>query len=257
MAITGIEYTLFKSMREQNVIPMNGDILELGEANWYGDVDIRLLAQDIYKYAAQSKRKELFDSLNEILESKRRTYLWEIAKIYYATFFQPNSMDAIDFDGTEKAMKLDLNLPIDLKKQYDIVTNLGTAEHVFDIAQVFKTIHRHTKPGGLMLHGLPLSGWVDHGFYSLNPTFYWDIAAANQYVVVAVVYADHKPLKLKQLITRESIVDMAKNGEIAQNSLIYTIFKKASDETEFVVPIQGYYARSVSESTKKAWMELR
>lgn len=257
MAITGIEYNLFKLLREQSAVPLDSEVLELGEANWYGDVDVRVLGQDVYRFVPEDSRQETFRRLDEIVAAKRPGMLFEIAKIFWQTFLQPRAMTAIDFHGTEQALKLDLNTPLDLGRQFQVVLNLGTAEHVFNVAQVFKTIHDHAAPGGVMVHGLPFSGWVDHGFFNFNPTFYWDLAAANGYTVMAAVYTELNPLKLVQLHGRESIIEMVKQDQIGKNSLIYVVLRKAEQESGFRIPFQGYYANAVSKEAAEAWKTLR
>ena len=177
MAITQIEYQLFRSLREQGALPLGGSMLELGEANWYGDVPLEQLGEDIYRFAPEAQRKPLFEALDAQNREKGKWWLFAVADIFWKTFLQPKERVAIDFHGTESALRLDLNQTIDLSRTFDIVTNLGTAEHIFNVHQTFKTIHDHTAPKGLMIHGLPFSGWVDHGFYNFNPTFYWDLAA--------------------------------------------------------------------------------
>lgn len=257
MAITAIEYSLFRSLREQNVLPLRGDILELGEANWYCDVDLSVLGQDIYRFAPEESRQSLFQQLDEIAQAKRPGIVWEIAKVYWQTFFQPRSMAAIDFHGTEQALKLDLNDPVDLQRQFHVVLNLGTVEHVFNVAQAFKTIHDHTLPGGLMVHGMPFAGLVDHGFYSFNPTFYLDLAAINGYEVLVALYAEINPMKLVQFQAREQILEMAKNGQIGKNALLYAVLRRPAEARPFRVPIQGYYAESISREAADAWNTLR
>lgn len=257
MAITAIEYSLFRQMREQNAVPLGADLLELGEANWYGDVAIEQLGQDIYRFAREEERTDLFRRLDEIVQAKRPSILFEIAKVFWKTFWQPNSMTAVDFHGTEGSLKLDLNHPIELPKRYHAVFDLGTAEHVFNIAQVMKTIHDYTLPGGLMIHGLPFTGWFDHGFYNLQPTFFWDLALANGYTVMAYLYVEHKPLKLVQLTKREDIVEMAQKKQIADNALLYCVLRKPMSEQPFQVPIQGYYAGTISSVAAQAWKTLR
>jgi hypothetical protein len=257
MAITGIEYNLFKLLREQDALPTGADVLELGEAKWYGDMDVHILGQDLYRFLPEEKRLEAFRRLDEIVTAKRPGMLFEIAKIFWLAFLQPRSLSAIDFHGSDHALKLDLNVPIDLGRRFQIVLNLGTAEHVFNVAQVFKTIHDHAVPGGIMVHGLPFSGWVDHGFFNFNPTFWWDLAAANDYTMMAAVYAELNPLKLIQLHTRESIIEMARQERIGRNSLIYTVLRKAGDDSDFRIPMQGYYANAISGEAASAWKTLR
>jgi hypothetical protein len=135
--------------------------------------------------------------------------------------------------------------------------NLGTAEHVCNVLQVFKTIHDFTLPSGLIVQALPFSGWVDHGFYNFNPTFYWDLAAANGYVMQLCVYTEIDPFKLVQLHRRESILELANAGQIGHNSMIYVLLRKPAQHAEFKVPIQGYYAEAISAEAAEAWMTLR
>lgn len=257
MAITAIEYSVFRSMRQQNLIPLGGDILEIGESNWYGDVPIEQLAQDIYLFAREEEKRDLFVKLDEIVRSKREKFLFEIAKVFWQVFWHPSSMTAIDFHGTEKALKIDLNYPIELPRRFHSVINLGTLEHIFNVAQLMKTVHDYTLPNGLMIHEVPFTGWYEHGFYNIQPTFFWDVALFNGYGVVLFLYAELKPLKLIQLLKRESIIELVKNKMISENSLLFCILKKPPEERPFRIPIQGYYAGTISPELAEAWRTLR
>lgn len=257
MAINIIEYNLLRRMRQENMLPLGADILELGEANWYGDVGLNVLSQDIAKYAAPERQQALAAQLQETVAANGKDVMWDIAKIYWETFLRPASMTAIDFHGTEKALQLDLNGPIDLGRRFDIVMNIGTLEHVFNVAQGFKTVHDHTRPGGFMLHGMPFTGWVEHGFYNFNPTIIWDLAASNDYRIEMFVYSEIKPAKIVQLTEREQVLKMAKNREIGENSMIYVLLRRPDEEKPFQIPMQGFYARSISQEANAAWKALR
>lgn len=50
-----------------------------------------------------------------------------------------------------------------------------------------------------MIHGMPFHGWIDHGFYCFQPTFYWDLAAANRYEPLKVYVCGITPTKLIQM----------------------------------------------------------
>jgi SAM-dependent methyltransferase len=201
MAITAVEYSLFRSLRRQGLLPLGGDVLEIGEANWYGDVGVLDLQKDIQEFAPEERRGALEVRLGELIK-RTPAPLFDIAKVVWETFLHPASLTAIDFHGTADALRLDLNKPIDLQRQFDVVMNLGTVEHVFNVAQAMQTIHDHTRPGGLMIHGMPLSGWVEHGFYAFNSTFYFDVARANGYEVVLALYAELDTLKMLRLADR-------------------------------------------------------
>jgi SAM-dependent methyltransferase len=84
----------------------------------------------------------------------------------------------------------DLNEPIQLPETFDVITNFGTAEHVFDIAKVFRFVHDTLKLGGVALHALPAFGQMEHGFFNIHPTTYFDLAAANGYAIEDIAYLD-------------------------------------------------------------------
>jgi len=70
----------------------------------------------------------------------------------------------------------DLNYPIapDHAKQYDFVLDVGTLEHCFNIAQAAFNMAGLVKVGGMIFHENPSTGWNNHGFYALQPTWYAD-----------------------------------------------------------------------------------
>lgn len=256
MAITAIEYSLFRSYRRGGLLPLGGDVLEIGEANWYGDVGVLDLQADIAAWAPEDDRERLSARLTE-LTTVRPPPLFDIAKVFWATFLQPKSMTAIDLHGGPEALRLDLNRPVKLERRFDLVMNLGTVEHVFNVAQALETIHDHTHPGGLMLHGMPMSGWLDHGFYSFNPTFYFDLARANRYEVVSAVYAELDPLRLIALADRDTPMRLSQAGQLGRNGLIYILFRRPGQELPFQPPMQGYYAGALSDEAAVSWRKDR
>ncbi|MSN25196.1 MAG: hypothetical protein GJV46_04930 [Geobacter sp.] len=258
MAITAVEYAIFSELKKSRLLPPHPTFLELGEANWYGDVPYERLSDDICQLLDDNEEQiELLQELIDAVRNQLPGMLWDVAKIFYRIFLNYRETVAIDFGGTEKALKLDLNQPISLGREFDVVYNGGTAEHVFNVWQFFKTVHDHTTGGGLMIHGAPFTGWLDHGFFNFNPTFYWDLAAANGYIVQQFLYTEVTPLKLVQILRREQLAEMAKAGLVGTNSNIYVVFKKPDENRPFITPQQGYYANTVSEQVKESWKSLR
>lgn len=68
---------------------------------------------------------------------------------------------SVDINGEDGALPLDLTKPEmfgEFKNKYDILTNLGTTEHVEPIDKqydCFSIIHSVVKPGGIMIHMVP------------------------------------------------------------------------------------------------------
>ena len=94
------------------------------------------------------------------------------------------------FDGRAD-WRLDLNQPFKLPWQFSVVTNFGSSEHIFNIAQSFRTIHELLEPGGVALFVLPAFGDIDHGFWNVHPTVYFDVAEENGYTIEDFLYVDN------------------------------------------------------------------
>ena len=91
---------------------------------------------------------------------------------------------AIDVDGSPGSIPLDLNfdeVPSELKKRFQLVTNFGTTEHVANQLQAFKIVHDLTARGGVMIHHLPSQGYLNHGLMNYNMKFFWMLARSNGY----------------------------------------------------------------------------
>lgn len=87
--------------------------------------------------------------------------------------------DIVQERGCEKPC--DLNKPDNLKyanEYYDIVLDVGTVEHCFNIAQALMNMAGLVKQGGYIIHENPFNS-PNHGFYNLNPTFFVDFYEAN------------------------------------------------------------------------------
>lgn len=263
MPIHALTYKIICDISSTGILPENPHILELGESNWFGDLPLKKLGQDIRsRVSNQALKTELLERLVECsnqLTQDPPLYeaLWELPKIFYKAVLNYASYTAIDLSGSQNSLKLDLNKPIELDRQYDIVIDFGTAEHVFNTFQVFKTVHEATCPGGLMLHGLPFHGWIDHGFYNFQPTFFMDLAAANNYSTTMFLYRNMQSGEVIQIRDQDQISKLFDSAHITGSGSLFTVFQKAPAETEFCVPIQGYYEGRASDTVKQAWHNNR
>ena len=257
MALSATHHFLMRDFFRKGLLPRHGALLEIGEANWYGNVDPHVLAADIQEFISDpTRRAALAQRLDQLLAEKSETYLFDLVKIFYEIFFEPTEVQAVDFEGTPCAQPLDLNLPLVLSRRFEVVINHGTAEHIFNIGQVFKTIHDFTVPGGLMIHESPFTGWVDHGFYNLQPTLFFDLAASNHYAL-AVFIEDLAAKTITQLQTRDQVYELTRSKQLPENAMLFTILKKDLDDRPFAIPIQGYYGKTLSARGMAAWTELR
>jgi hypothetical protein len=83
-----------------------------------------------------------------------------------------------------RSEKVDLNLDLERTDSWDVVTNFGTSEHLFNQFAFMKNCHDLTRQGGVSLHVLPVSSGMDHGFFNYHPTFFRSLAIANNYEIL-------------------------------------------------------------------------
>jgi len=92
--------------------------------------------------------------------------------------------ESIDGNG-RGTITADLNKPLpNLKMQFDLVTDFGTGEHIFDQRQVFKSIHLLTVRGGYFVFDRPCQGYKGHCYWLADECVWKDFAAANDYDIL-------------------------------------------------------------------------
>jgi SAM-dependent methyltransferase len=219
--------------------------------------------------------KDWIDKCSQTAEKTIRhpvEYVWE----YFEDLGFSNYL-AIDINTELRSIAMDLNFILKDKynytEQFDLVTNNGTGEHIFDQRTVFENMHNLCKVGGIMLCVLPFAPWINHGFYNYHPALFRDIAAANgyewglfwlaqntgKYVEMPIsmnswgYYEQKKPrLPLSDL---ESAYDELHNRDgKAQNISIVTAYRK-TNEYNFQIPMQGRYVNDVVDELKTEYSD--
>ena len=155
MAITSYLHEILIFLKKKELISSGKtkSIFEIGEQNWYGDVSLKDLIKTINNYSDSKDKEVLCKKLNEIiLLTKKgtdpRTFAFDVAKIFYKAIFDYKEYMALDLKGTKHSTNFDLNNEYKDSKTYDVVTNIGTSEHIFNQLAVFKTIHNIVAVGG-------------------------------------------------------------------------------------------------------------
>jgi len=170
-------------------------------------------------------------------------YLYEILGI--------KNYKSIDISGEHGAIVHDLNKPFNdtsMFNKFDIATDFGSCEHVFNVSECYKTLHKLLKPGGyLIIDQAILKG---NGYFKFDEVFFEGIAAANNYKIIfssyvittgektknGSYYQFHIPRNHKLL----DVLDYSKLGNIDKSDGIgiFAVMQKITDE-EFKTPYQG------------------
>jgi hypothetical protein len=145
-----------------------------------------------------------------------------LAREFYEQDMRCGRYEAIDGNARGTIMAdLNLRLSKKLRGAFDLVTDFGTGEHIFDQRQVWNSVHDMTKAGGYIAFDRPTQGYAVHCYYNTNMCLFEDLAAANGYKVINL---EQRP---------------GSRGE-----LIRGVFKKLSADV-FRVPQQGRYKKTL------------
>lgn len=152
----------------------------------------------------------------------------------------------VDADGRYDAFVWDLNLPVPAEQRgrWDLITNHGTLEHVFNVYQGFKNLHDLAHPGSLILHLMPFQGHEDHGFFNFQPVLFDDLAAENKYEIVdraAIIYRVSDNAETARIVPYERDRYRSLYFEDKEAESLYAVVLRKTVDAEFRVPFQGIY----------------
>lgn len=130
----------------------------------------------------------------------------------------------------------DLNVYLHPERKYDIVLDVGTVEHCFNIGQAIVNMAEMLNIGGIIIHENPFN-WPNHGFYNLNPTFFADFYAANGFKLLdcKLVTRDGRSAEVPHTARFKAGVEEVNIFAMAQRVEI----------KPFVWPLQSKYAKAV------------
>jgi hypothetical protein len=102
----------------------------------------------------------------------------------FSTMLGFQEFDTIDLMASEGATIIhDLNVILRNHKQYDVVLDLGTSEHIFNLPVLFENIANLLKIQGYVIHIVPITT-LNHGFVLFSPTLFYDVYSENGFDIV-------------------------------------------------------------------------
>jgi hypothetical protein len=104
---------------------------------------------------------------------------------------------SIDYNGNNGALALDLREPIALG-QFDMVTNIGTSEHVKDRQEmVWRNMVSAVKLWGVLLSATPAPhNWSWHGHWYPTKEFYEELARLNGMEIERRIVSGSTPMEM-------------------------------------------------------------
>ena len=168
------------------LLPAGGSVIEFGNQTMRAKGDMVTRARRFLTENDIAFQPQEIDDIERQYKARKLDRLTE--RFFKAIGFA--SYDAIDVNSLHGSLVMDLNTI--LKNQYkfdrtfDVTTNNGTGEHIFDQSSIFENAHNLTEKGGLMIHCLPANNYINHGFYSFSPLLFMDLAAINDYDILKI-----------------------------------------------------------------------
>jgi hypothetical protein len=215
---------------------------------------MELGAQNVWCPRAELVRNlfRAFDRPEPAQEMLDRFANWKgsAQELYVALGF---NFHCIDVDPQFNSIRLDLNFdacPPEHVGKYDFVTNHGTSEHLLNQYNFFKVVHDLTRAGGLMLHAVPFTAHIEHGFFNYQPNFFDALARYNSYKLLGIWVGPG--WQAASLIPWEpDILDyMVINSKTTH--LLVTLSQKMYDKP-FSVPFQGVYEAATPDEVMQRY----
>jgi len=150
----------------------------------------------------QHIKPDVWDRIPPVAGHDRRGQRPFPAKLY----FESVGIDhvSLDTNGQDGVLRVDLCVPIrdpSLLASFDVVTNLGTSEHVENQTRCFENIHNLCGTGGWFVHVVPASGhWIGHGTFYYTEAFFQTLSTENGYRIFLVEQRPYMNLADKDCI---------------------------------------------------------
>lgn len=169
-------------MLEHKKRPFAGSILVLGKQDVY-------LSLNNLQFAAKQMGIELKALNPEEIEISKKPWCSNFKYITDTAFFKAlgfttvKSMDCSDYEGADYIWDMNNVVPEEYHERFDVIFDEGTCEHIFHIPNFLTSICLILKKGGRVIHDTPTAGLIDHGFYNISPTLYYDFYKANDFEI--------------------------------------------------------------------------
>jgi SAM-dependent methyltransferase len=183
--------------KEQKKHPIKGSVLTLGQQSVYATLDE-------VKKIIQSQGVTL-SALADDFDLSSRTHkgsaLWSTRTNAQTVLSLLGAKDVFVADCSNYESPdylIDLNLPVSNEyfEKFDVILDIGTLEHVFNLPMLLRNLNFMLKKGGEIILMNPTSNAIDHGFYSISPTLFFDYFAANNHENFSCYLCEENPKML-------------------------------------------------------------
>ena len=117
--------------------------------------------------------KPYFQKASSILELGAQLFLVNGKSVGYFKNVMGYPIDSLDMNGENNSIRLNLSETLPVEKQYDLITNFGTSEHVINQYECWKNIHALCKNTAIVISEVPEKGsWKNHCKFYVEKAFF-------------------------------------------------------------------------------------
>jgi hypothetical protein len=231
---------LYRQLKLQGALDGISNVMELGSQDfWCPQANLlKALCSSFGKVAPP----EIFGTDN--VHQKPARLLYETLGINYG---------CVDVDGRAGTLILDLNFdtaPDEHKGKYGLVTNHGTSEHLLNQLNVFQMMHDLARPGGVMIHAVPFTVHLDHGFFNYQPNFFECLARYNAYETLGIWVGPD--WSLASFVPWDpALLDFLTLS--AKTTHLLVVAQRKTTDHSFCVPFQEQYENMVPDDVRSRY----
>lgn len=147
------------------------------------------------------------------------------------------SLDVFPYEGADIVHSLNDPIPESMHSSYDMVFNGGTMEHAANIIQALQSTSDFLRDDGVVIHGIPISGYINHGYYSISPILLYDFHALHCFsdFKMYVQYTSNDTLYHHEI---SSPLDIPLRGTGNEVALFFFAARKDKNPDSFITPLQ-------------------
>ncbi len=167
-------------------------------------------------------------------------------------FASISSLDANSYEDATFIHDLnDADVPATLESRFDTVIDRGTSEHVFHLPNLLGAVTRMVKPGGRIIHYVPSSNHIDHGFYMFSPTLFRDYYLANGFELPTMWLVAQPWLRARPCVEileyRAGCLDPLSHGGLDSRAYqVFFVAVRPAVSTRPTIPQQARYSAAWS-----------
>lgn len=170
--------------------------------------------------------KPYFQKATSILELGAQFFLVNGKSVGYFKNLMKYPIDSIDLTGENNSLKYNLSTPLVLEKQYQLITNFGTSEHVANQYECWKNIHSACILGGFVINEVPQKGsWKNHCKFYVEESFFRALSKEFEIVLLKPIFYRGQGNNLFCILRKKNDTWTLTKEEFMKNIYIDTTFE--------------------------------